>query len=190
MKKLLIVLMAVILCIGAACAEESLSGDASPDAFRSNLEDAGFYVQDGTLYEFDTLHLASEGKLLTCFGNNAGSAYLILDLPPAPDQDSSMGNAERGWAGERETAYDDPEVENAPANPFFNPAGIHFKLRQDEAVVVITRLPDPCKYWSFIAYQMFTAQQEGKDYSKQKGFFGIGDEKSGLYHTIFGSIGA
>ena len=190
MKKLLAVLTAAMLCFGTACAAGETGENASPDTLRSMLEGAGFYVQDGTLYEFDTLRLASEGKLLTCFGNNAGSAYLILDLPPAPEQDAAAGNEERGWTGERATAYDDPAVENAPANPFFSPAGIHFKLRQDEAVVVITRLPDPCKYWSFIAYQMFTAQQEGKDYSNQKGFFGIGNEESGLYHTIFGSIGA
>jgi hypothetical protein len=62
-------------------------------------------------------------------------------------------------------------------------------MRQDEAVVIITKLPDKCKYWSYIAYDMFVAQQEGKDYSKEKGFFGLGDEETGLYHTIFGSIG-
>ena len=167
--------------------EESLS---QQDVLRQQLEADDFYVQDGMLYEFDTLKLASEGKLLTCFGNNAGSAYLILNLPPAPEQDSSPGDPERGWDPELPSAYDDPEVENAPANPYFSPAGIHFKLRQDEAVVVITKLPDKCKYWSFIAYDMFVKQQEGKDYSNQNGFFGIGDEETGLYHTIFGSIGA
>ncbi len=160
------------------------------EKLRTEFEGSDFYVQDGKLYPFDTLKLASEGKLLTCFGNNAGSDYLILDLPPAPDQDAAKGNEERGWEGERSSAYDDPKVENYPPNPYFSPAGMHFKLRQDEAVVVMTKLPDPCKYWSFIAYDMFSAQQEGKDYSNQKGFFGIGDEESGLYHTIFGSIGA
>ena len=170
--------------------EEVFYSSGSPSELREGLEEADFYVQDGKLYEFDTLKLASEGKLLTCFGNNAGSAYLILDLPPAPDQDAAKGNEERGWEGERPTAYDDPEIENAPANPFFSPAGIHFKLRQDEAVVVITRLPDSCKYWSFITYNMFSKQQEGKDYSREKGFFGIGDEETGLYHTIFSSIGS
>ena len=189
MKKLMIILLAVMLCIGAAGAENGLPPEGSTKEIRTLLEDDGFYVQEGTLYEFDTLRLASEGKLLTCFGNNAGSAYLILNLPPAPEQDAAKGNEERGWDGEKASAYDDPEVENAPANPFFNPAGIHFKLRQDEAVIVVTKLPGACKYWSFIAYQMFTAQQEGKDYSNQKGFFGIGNEESGLYHTIFGSIG-
>ncbi|MBO4373825.1 MAG: hypothetical protein J5829_01845 [Lachnospiraceae bacterium] len=134
------------------------------DELKASLEKADFQVQDGKLYPFDTLKLASEGKLLTCFGNNAGSDYLILDLPDAPDQ-------------------------KVP-NPFFAPEGMHFKLRQDEAVVVVTKLADPCKYWSFITYDMFSKQKEGKDYSKEKGFFGIGDEETGLYHTIFGSIGA
>ena len=171
-------------------AETAVAQDPdSREDLRKQLEESDFYVQDGFLYEFDTLKLASEGKLLTCFGNNAGSAYLILNLPPAPEQDVSPGDPERGWDPELPCAYDDPEIENAPANPYFSPAGIHFKLRQDEAVVVVTKLPDPCKYWSFIAYDMFVAQQEGKDYTNEAGFFGIGNEETGLYHTIFGSIG-
>ena len=44
--------------------------DGSPEALRTELENTDFYVQDGILYEFDTLKLASEGKLLTCFGLN------------------------------------------------------------------------------------------------------------------------
>ena len=104
MKKLLAVLTAAILCFGTACAAGETGENASPDTLRTAFEDAGFYVQNGTLYEFDTLRLASEGKLLTCFGNNAGSAYLILDLPPAPEQDAAAGNEERGWTGERATA--------------------------------------------------------------------------------------
>lgn len=196
MNRKLAVVYAIFLCvIIASCtafAQEaaSQSHGANSEELRSQLESCEFYVQDGVLYEFDTLKLASEGKLLTCFGNNAGSAYLILNLPPAPEQDAAGGDPQRGWDPELPCAYDDPEVENYPANPYFSPAGIHFKLRQDEAVVVITKLPDPCKYWSFIAYDMFVAQQQGKDYSNEAGFFGIGDEASGLYHTVFGSIGA
>ena len=55
----------------------------SPEELTRQLEEADFYVQNGYLYEFETLKLASEGKLLTCFGNNAGSTYLILNLPAA-----------------------------------------------------------------------------------------------------------
>ena len=184
--------MAVLLTLAIAASLPAFAARAeggSPDGFRTRLEDAGFYVQDGKLYEFDTLGLASQGKLLTCFGNNAGSTYLILDMPPAPEQDAAPGNAERGWDGERASAYDDPAVENYPPNPFFSPAGMAFKLRQDEAVVIITRLPEACKYWSFIAYDMFARQLEGKDYANEKAYFGFGNEASGYYHTVFASIG-
>ena len=44
------------------------------DAFEANLEAAGCVVQRGELRLLDTLQLASEGKLISCFGNNAGSA--------------------------------------------------------------------------------------------------------------------
>ena len=36
---------------------------------------------------------------------------------------------------------------------------------------------------------MFTEQKEGKDYTNESGFFSVGDETTGLYHPIFGSIG-
>ncbi len=168
---------------------ETVVSDGTPEKLRSQLESADFRVQNGRLYEFDTLRLASEGKLLTCFGNNAGSTYLILNLPPAPNQDAAPGNAERGWEGETESAFDDPDVENAPENPYFSPAGMAFKMRQDEAVVIVTRLPGACKYWSFIAYDMFAKQLEGKDYSNEKAYFGFGNDRSGYYHTVFASIG-
>ena len=47
MKKLLIVLMAAIICFGTACVAEDASVGASPEALRSRLEDVGFYVQAG-----------------------------------------------------------------------------------------------------------------------------------------------
>lgn len=169
--------------------KEIVVSDGSPEKLKKQLEDADFRVQNGRLYEFDTLRLASEGKLLTCFGNNAGSTYLILNLPPAPNQNAAPGNAERGWEGELESAFNDPDVENAPENPYFSPAGMAFKMRQDEAVVIITTLPGACKYWSFIAYDMFAKQMEGKDYSNEKAYFGFGNEESGYYHTVFASIG-
>ncbi len=169
--------------------KEPIVSNGSPEKFRQQLEDADFRVQNGILYEFDTLKLASEGKLLTCFGNNAGSTYLILNLPPAPNQNAAPGNPERDWEGEIKSAFDDPDVENAPENPYFSPAGMAFKMRQDEAVVIVTRLPDVCKYWSFIAYNMFDRQMEGKDYTNEKAYFGFGNDESGYYHSVFASIG-
>ena len=189
MKPKTLITILLILALSAGCLPVAASAAGSADELRAQLEDANLRVQKGMLYEFDTLTLASEGKLLTCFGNNAGSTYLILNLPPAPDQNAAEGNPERGWAGELKSEYDDPEIENAPANPYFSPAGMAFKMRQDEAVVLIAPLPETCKYWSYIAYDMFAKQLEGKDYSNEKAYFGFGDEESGYYHTVFASIG-
>ena len=110
-----------------------------------------------------TIKEASEGRLMSCFGNNAGSAYTVFSLPAASDQEVP--------------------------NPKFLPLGWQYKLRQDEAIVLITPLPPECKYYSFINYIMFTEQKEGKDYSNEKSFFTVGDETTGIYHPIFGSIG-
>ena len=153
------------------------------------LEEDGFYVQQGSFYELDTIKEASAGRLLSCFGNNAGSSYMVFNLPAAPEQDNAKGNPDYNWPDETATLYDDPAVENAPANPYFAPGGWQYKLCQDEAIVLITELPPKCKYYSFINYVMFTQQKAGKDYTNEKAFFSAGNEETGLYHPIFGSIG-
>lgn len=150
------------LCSIASREGTGAAGRAA-DPLRGRLEQAGFTVQEGRFYELDTVKCASEGKLMSCFGNNAGSAYMVFDLPDAPGQ-------------------------TAP-NPPFPPKHWQFKLRQDEAVVLIAELPPECVYYSFINYIMFTVLQPGKDYSAEKGFFAVGNDETGRYHPIFGSIG-
>ena len=189
MRRMMICFSMILVFLFSANMVQAEETDGSPTELVSKLEAADLYVQNGYLYEFDTLKLASEGKLLTCFGNNAGSTYLILNMPPAPDQDAAPGDQERGWDPEMDSAYDDPDVDNYPQNPYFSPAGMAFKMRQDEAVIIITSLPEKCKYWSFIAYDMFAKQLEGKDYSNEKAYFGFGNDESGYYHSVFASIG-
>ena len=194
-KALSMVLMAVllaILCIGPflICqAEEAENGAPGPQGLKALLEEDSFYVQQGVYRELDTVKEASAGRLLSCFGNNAGSAYIVFSMPAAPDQDTSLGSEERGWPDEIAAGYDDPEIPNAAPNPYFAPGGWEYKLRQDEVIVLITPLPGTCKYYSFINYLMFTAQKPGKVYEGRKAFFPVGNEESGLYCPIFGSIG-
>ena len=177
-------ILAIVLCLMLTSAVL-----ADPQQLRTGLEEDGFYVQQGVFYEFDTVKLASQGKLLSCFGNNAGSAYLVFSLPAAPDQDTSLGSEKLGWPDEISSAYDDPDIENAPANPYFAPGGWEYKLRQDEAIVLITPLPEECKYYSFINYIMFTEDKPGKNYQGLPGMFSVGNEATGIYHPIFGSVG-
>ena len=144
-------------------AEMDSESPADASALKPLLEASGFVVQKGSYYELDTIEEASAGRLMSCFGNNAGSAYAVFSLPDAPGQ--------------------------TVPNPEFLPIGWQYKLCQDEAIVLITSLPPECKYYSFANYIMFTQQKEGKDYTNEKGFFSVGDEITGLYHPIFGSIG-
>ncbi len=185
-----IVTVLLVFCVfcgsGTAAFAES---EADPKALKTLLEQDAFYVQQGIYRELDTVKEASEGRLLSCFGNNAGSAYIVFSLPAAPEQDTSLGSKKLGWPDEIAAAYDDPAVENAPANPYFAPDGWEYKLRQDEVIVLITPLPGECKYYSFINYIMFAENKPGKNYQGLPGMFTVGNETTGLYHPIFGSIG-
>lgn len=167
-KKLFASICTTSLAVGLLAATafaadtETTSGDTA--VLKTTLEENDFTVQQGTFYEIDTVKMASEGKLLSCFGNNAGSSYLVFDLPEAPNQDVP--------------------------NPTFPPGNWQYKLCADEAIVLVTPLPSECAYYSFINYIMFTEQKPGKDYSNEMNFFSVGDETTGLYHPIFGSIGS
>lgn len=195
--KLVVTGAAVASVTQTACSTKSptsstastVTSTGTPDALRTQLEDGGFYVQDGTLYELDTIELASQGKLLSCFGNNAGSSYMVLNLPAAPNQEAATGDASRGWQDDTPSSYMDGS-ESFPANPYFAPGGWQYKLRQDEAIVIVCTLPPECKYWSYISYVMFTSQKEGKDYTGERSYFSVGNDEVGLYHPVFGSIGA
>ena len=129
-----------------AAQENTSTGDTAQ--FQTLLEDSGFTVQQGSFYELDTIKAASEGKLMSCFGNNAGSSYMVFNLPDAPNQEVP--------------------------NPAFPPGGWQYKLCQDEAIVLVTPLPPECVYYSFINYIMFTEQKDGKDYTNEAGFFIFG----------------
>lgn len=88
----------------------SETGDSAQ--LKTLLEGSGFTVQQGSFYELDTVKSASEGKLMSCFGNNAGSSYMVFNLPEAPDQEVP--------------------------NPTFPPDNWQYKLCQDEALVLVT----------------------------------------------------
>ena len=129
MKKIvcliLVLLTACGLFGGFAAAE---TGDA--DLFAQNLSEA-CYVQEGHFEYMDTIALASRGKLISCFGNNAGSGYLVPMIPPAPNQEAAPATemGQFSWPAEEPSALYDPAAENQPANPYFSPVGWTYKLR-------------------------------------------------------------
>lgn len=166
----------LIICIGAIKYMElkQLPKEAT-SVLVKNLETDGFYVQKGSMEEFDTIALATEGTLSSCFGNNQGSPYFTYFLPPAPNQTPVEGGLEKPSQYYNPTAED-----NYPANPRFDPIGWSYKLREDEAIVSIMKLPPKCKYFSIGAYILLKTNTIKYENSNV--------EQKNVYVPIFGSI--
>jgi hypothetical protein len=153
--------------------------NGSISKFISTLEESGFIVQKGRLSYIDILKLASEGIVDTTFANNAGAPYAAYLLPPAPNQEPSPG--QRSPKG-----YDPDDPNHYPANIDYVAPGVNYKLRPDEAIVLIGQTPPAAVYFSFRSYLGFVQNKPEKDYSNS---VTTGDSSTGLYHFIGASMG-
>jgi len=143
------------------------------------LEERGFIVQKGSISYIDILKLASDGKVGTCFGNNAGVPYAVYLLPPAPNQDPCPGQRPP-------KDYDPCNPGNFPPNILYAASGLDYKLRPDEAIVLIGQIPPPVVYFSFRSYLGFVENIKKKDYSND---ITAGNHCTGFYHYIGASMG-
>jgi hypothetical protein len=154
--------------------------------FISTLNRQGFIVQEGELRYFDILKLCSIGVFEDCVGNHAGAPYAMCMLPPAPNQDPARG--EKPPIG-----YNPNNPNNYPANITYGIPGLTYKLRPDEAIVLIGKTPPPTCYFGFRSYIGFTQNQPEKEYTKDTTVASkaimIGDEYTGEYHRLFNSLG-
>jgi hypothetical protein len=146
--------------------------------FKEILEHRGFIVQKGRLSFIDLLKLASEGKIDTAFANNAGAPYAAYLLPPAPNQEPSPGQKPPKY-------YDPFNPDNYPPNINYVLPGVFYKLRPDEAIVLIGLTPPPAMYFSFRSYLGFVENKWQKDYCDTV----TGDCRTGYYHFIGASMG-
>lgn len=110
---------------------------------------------------------------------NVDALYADCVLPPAPNQDPAPGQ-------DPPIGYDPNNPENYPANIVFIYPGFTFKLRPDEAIVLIGQTPPPAYYFSFRSYLGFVQNKPEKDYSE---VFTTGDDNTGVYHRIAASLG-
>lgn len=171
------------LMLLTACEQTADNGSQplspDPDALAASLEAGGFIVQPGEVRRIDILKLCSLGYLKYCFGNNAGFPYLAYLLPPAPGQFPSQGQ-------QPPPGFDPDDPDNAAANPDFAPPGISYKLRPDEALVLVGRTPPRARYFSCRSYVGFVGNKPGKDYGS---VFTTGNDTVGYYHRVFASLG-
>lgn len=153
--------------------------DGSIKYFVKLLEERGFIVQKGNLSYIDLLKLASEGKIDTTFANNTGVPYATYLLPPAPDQEPSPGQRPP-------KDYDPDDPHNYPPNIEYVAPGVFYKLRPDEAIVLIGQTPPLATYFSFRSYVGFVQNKPEKDYCDA---LTTGNRCTGFYHFIGGSMG-
>lgn len=116
--------------------------------------------------EVNILDLCSRGIFNSCFGNNAGAPYASIFLPPAPDHDLIDNNCDKPSSAQLDL--------NLPL----------YKLRPDEAVVLIGKTPPSAYYFSYRSYLGLVENQPGKEYSTV-----YGNDEIGLYHLLFASLG-
>lgn len=145
----------------------------------STLNNRDFIVQQGKVSYVDIIKLCSEGKTDSCLGNNVGAPYAACFLPPAPNQEPSVGQLPP-------LGYRPDNPNNYPANVDYIAPGFSFKLRPDEAIVLIGLTPPPALYYCFRSYVGFVEDKFEKDYSE---YITVGDDDTGFYHMIFASLG-
>lgn len=109
------------------------SDDGGPLALAAAFDARGFTVGAGS---FEFLDMA--GCCATnCSGNNPSSPYAAIHVPPAP-----------GQTAPNETARGDGLASS-------------FRLRQDEAVVLLATKPPPARYFGFTPYLMTRDSGDG-----------------------------
>lgn len=159
--------------------EDYFDKNGSIRCFVKLLEERGFIVQKGSLRYIDILKLASEGKADTALGNIVGAPYATYLLPPAPNQKPSPGQRPP-------SDYDPYDPNNYPPNLDFITQGLHYKLRPDEAIVLIGLTPPPSVYFGFKSYLALVKNKMKKSYSNE---VTTGNPCTGFYHYIGASLG-
>lgn len=108
------------------------SGDIN--VFRAGLERDGFIVQEGKLELFDIIRMKDAGLVPSCLGNNASTPYMGHKLPIAPGQ--TIPN----------------HISDTPINPANKGLWLDWRLRPDEAIVLVGRTPPAASYFSYCSY--------------------------------------
>jgi hypothetical protein len=103
-------------------AGQATASAGDTNAFRAALEQAGFEVRPGVATNVDIVALFNAGILPSCYGNNAATPYSAFALPRLPGQTTT------------------------------NIMPWSYRLRADEAVVMVARTPPEAIYYSYRSY--------------------------------------
>lgn len=175
----MLLLVFISMLFAQTVSAEEFAYSKKVDALVAELEADGFIVQESGYQMIDILKLCSEGWFEYCFGNNAGFPYLCYTMPPAPGQKPSRGQ-------NPPVGFDPKDPNNYPANLDFTPPGTTFKLRPDEAILLVGKTPPQARYFSYRSYVGFVENKPGKDYSD---IFVVNSADGAAYHRVFASLG-
>ena len=157
-----ILLICLILFTGG-CGDDTTSSPATPlptattinaDTFVKTLENDGFIVQEGAFVRTNLIEACEKGEAPNCNANNYNTPYFTCSVPKSPGQTAD------------DYALDD------------NGLGRAFRMRADEAVVVIGNTPPEMLFFN---YPLFL-------HSRQNNFYATEDiTGSSVYPVVVGS---
>ncbi|MBM3120296.1 MAG: hypothetical protein FJ006_12275 [Chloroflexi bacterium] len=148
----LVLISAMLSCAAPGQTTKVSSGDI--DAFRSSLDKGGFTLKLAPFIHVDLIKLYEAGKLANAAGNNAGAPYRgvfgaipenieIKDISALPNAQEKIESFLYGTPG---------LIQGWQLNP-------------DEALVIVTKTPPECIYFSycgFIFYKYYEKEKQRK----------------------------
>ncbi|MCJ7769275.1 MAG: hypothetical protein MUO92_02215, partial [Dehalococcoidales bacterium] len=148
----LILISAMVSCAPTGTTTNVSSGDI--DAFHSSLENSDFTLKLAPFVHVDLIKLYEAGKLANAAGNNASAPYRGV-FGAVPD------NVEIKDVNQLSNAQEMVD------NWLYNIPGLiqGWQLNPDEAVVLVTKTPPECAYFSycgFIFYKYYEKDQQRK----------------------------
>jgi len=147
----------VLISVIASCAPKGNITNVSRgniDAFRSSLENSDFTLKLAPFIHVDLVELYEVGKLANAAGNNAGAPYRgVFAALPANIEIKDL----KQLSG----------VQEKIQNYLYNSPGLMqgWQLNPDEALVVVTKTPPECTYFSycgFIFYKYYEKEKQRK----------------------------
>jgi len=160
-------LMAIIVLLGIAgltmitCDCNDCSTTDLIDEMKTAFESKGFLAQEGEMFFF---RLEDKWEMPTYYGNNPASPYGFFRLPPGPGEPDTDDVKVLPWDG---------ELDNYAKRSLF-------RLRPDEAVVLIGQTPPECTYFGFTGYLFFRYLTEGGEVQLNDFFASLGDTENNL----------
>ncbi|MBM4446310.1 MAG: hypothetical protein FJ023_03025 [Chloroflexi bacterium] len=148
----LVLISVAISCAPSGSATTVSSGDI--DTFRSSLEKSGFTLKLAPFVHVDLIKIYEAGKLANAAGNNAGAPYRGV-FGAIPDNVNITDLKDISNAQEK--------IENV----LYGTPGLiqGWQLNPDEALVIVTKTPPECAYFSycgFIFYKYYEKEKQRK----------------------------